>query len=424
MLMPAQITTDPVFPSLHQALDCEYAASALRDELAGAGFPAKRLVAELERVRLKPGRKALLGLRLLGEAIDGNLIDQRLMLTLWPGGKRGHLSVVDGNSEDTPAFGPPLLQSEALSGSAWFFPNDRKVIGIARLLEQAKSFGTDIEVVHYVPEQGCTIRVDGPKGAIFGKARVDDRCLAAAKVAIGAIKQDLVGLRLAPVIEYDATNRIMWQAAVKGDALSVADLCSGPAHWADRLASAIAAFHGLSPPAQIELQTPQSTLGRIEWRAVRIRSAFPALSPDLAIVMSRLLAVAKPDSRLVLSHCDLHPANLLWDGESFALIDLDTCALAPAALDHASLAAAFAQKMLATGMSADEIWRIVEELQFAATARDAIEASDFLWNFAACLIAERLYRCGTRLKANSKAMPMQLLGLAMRALTEIGGAND
>lgn len=106
---------------------------------------------------------------------------------------------------------------------------------------------------------------------------------------------------------------------------------------------------------------------------------------------------------LALSHGDLHPANLLWDGDSFALIDLDTCALAPPARDYASLAAALAARANALGISSGPM---IDELAETCPA----PAREFRWFLAASLIGERLYRSATRLKPAN--------GVALLALAE------
>jgi Ser/Thr protein kinase RdoA (MazF antagonist) len=113
----------------------------------------------------------------------------------------------------------------------------------------------------------------------------------------------------------------------------------------------------------------------------------------------------------VLSHCDLHPGNLLWDGERFAVIDLDTAALAPAALDYGTLTAALIHKAIEANARDTVIRTMVTALRSAAV-REIGHGDLFDWFTAASLISERLYRCSTRLKSPRFAVRERLVALA------------
>ncbi len=86
MLMLTKTPTDPVFPFLAQGLDRDTIASAFDAALSASGFVAQGLVCTIERSRIKRGRKAVLGIGLRGRTADGQPIDQRCMIALFPHG--------------------------------------------------------------------------------------------------------------------------------------------------------------------------------------------------------------------------------------------------------------------------------------------------------------------------------------------------
>jgi aminoglycoside phosphotransferase (APT) family kinase protein len=119
---------------------------------------------------------------------------------------------------------------------------------------------------------------------------------------------------------------------------------------------------------------------------------------------------------LSLSHCDLHPGNLLWDGTSFAMIDLDTAALAPPARDYGSLIASLVHAAILAGTPDQAIISVVEA--FLARAQGVPHIA---WYVAASLVGERLYRCGTRLKSPSLEVRSRLITLARTILEDRRG---
>ena len=394
------------FATLDLALDPQAAARALGLALAQAGFAARKLEASVERVRLKPGRKALIGYRLRGIDAAGHAFEQHLMLTLWPNGDPAQLPDMGRHAAATPAFGPPRMPVSELGGEAWFFPNDRKIGAIAELLEQARAIGQEVEIVHYVPEQGCTVRVSGADGTFYGKVRADDLGVTSTRVSCLAAGRGAGNVRLAQMVQCDVARRIQWQQAVAGEPLDAREILARPAQWAGRIGAALDAFHALPAPSGlpvIEASTlAQAVIGRID----RMARAMPEHAERLSALAARLDQPADLTSALALSHGDLHSANLLWDGASFALIDLDTCALAPPARDYASLTAALAAKANALGISPEPM---IGELAKTCPA----PARQFHWFLAASLIGERLYRSATRLKPANRAA---LLALAEASL--------
>jgi Phosphotransferase enzyme family len=401
MLMAARANDDSGFPTLQDALDPKSAAIAIAKDLQEAGFGSVSLSVEIERVRIKPGRKALIGYRLTGRDANGAPFDQRMMLTLWVDGDPARLPAMNGSDATQPVFGPPTMAIPHLQGSAWFFPNDRKIAHIAGLMAEGRVRGA-AEVVHYVPEQGCTIRVTGEGDVLYGKARADDRGAVAASIS----ETKSSAIRLAPIVSYDPEQKILWQHAVDGQPVPLSALVVHANLWAPRIADAITAFHGLPKPSGLKTLTAESIAKTVKGRIERTAAIMPDLEHRLNHLARRLGAIRPAETPTVLSHCDLHPTNLLWDGSSFALIDLDTAALAPAALDHGTLVASVAHRALDEGASVERVSAMLEQF------RNAAAFPHFDWFIAASLLGERLYRCGTRLKSRQFKTRKALVDLA------------
>lgn len=408
MLMRATVPSDPVFEHLGCALDAARAGQVIAEELARAGYPARSLTCTIERSRIKRGRKALVGYRLRGLGPDGEVLDQRLMVTLFPNGDRAALPDMGSDASlTTPSFGPPVLTLQGLGGQAWFFPNDRKVHHIARLIDEKQGRA---QVMHYVPEQGCTIRVIMDDGrVVYGKCRADDRASVAARIV--AQSGPSHNLRLAEITDYDPDHRILWQAAVDGDALDWRAVLAEPQQWADRIVTTVKAFHDLVPPSDLKQLTIESIAQTIARRITRMSPDLPGLEDRLSQLSARLCAGVSDPQPLALAHGDLHPGNLLWDGRSFALIDLDTAALAPRALDFGTLAASLIYKAVEADETDDAILSMLNAFR-QAVRTDAVDGHLFDWAVTASLLGERLYRCTTRMKSPRQVARERLLCFA------------
>jgi Phosphotransferase enzyme family len=400
MLMQAPPHMDPAFPILSDALDPQRAAMAFAQVLP----PLADLHCTIERVRLKRGRKVVIGYRLTGTDVDGMAFDQMAMASLWPEGDPALLRDMGGTTVQPP-FGPSTAALDAIGGKVWFFPNDRKVHAIPALLAgwPGGPKGT-IDIVHYVPEQGCTVCLTAEKECYYGKARADDRGAVAMRVDAAARADGEPALRLARVVHHDSAQRILWQESVSGHRLDPAVFRADPILWASRVAGVLADLHRLVPPQELKALTCASIAQTVANRAERTMRAMPELAQDVENVSAALTSATPGPLPLVLSHCDLHPGNLLWDGESFAVIDLDTAACAPAALDYGTFIASLIHAGIVASASDADIKMLVTAFQGVAPHLN--------WFIAASLIGERLYRCGTRLKSPSVQVRSRLIHIA------------
>jgi aminoglycoside phosphotransferase (APT) family kinase protein len=117
-----------------------------------------------------------------------------------------------------------------------------------------------------------------------------------------------------------------------------------------RLGGTIRRLHALEPPVEMEAADPVGHL-----RVIATALAGFAVPSFVAAAIERVLSNAPPvDRPLVLSHNDVNPTNLVWDGDRLLLLDWDTAAPNDAFYDLASVAVflrmddAKCQKLLAS----------------------------------------------------------------------------
>src|SRR5262249_6139458 len=77
---------------------------------------------------------------------------------------------------------------------------------------------------------------------------------------------------------------------------------------------------------------------RAAWEAARDRPGFPPWAASLAPTLEAIAARLASDPRRVVSHNDVNPVNVLWDGARTWLVDWDVAALGHPYYDLATFA--------------------------------------------------------------------------------------
>jgi len=199
------------------------------------------------------------------------------------------------------------MSSDAFSEVSRFLPADRfgavhQVTAISRGLSGAGVFSVDTDSGGYV------LRVMPPH-----EFDVWLRHLAILRLASER--------GIAPALAHvDAEHRAIVSARVDGPPLGA--VLGDPASRERVLASMVsqlAALHSLELEEIERLDPP--AVARAHWLTQSARAGFPAWAHPVADELDRAAAIIAADPRWTLSHNDLNPGNLLWDGARVWLID-------------------------------------------------------------------------------------------------------
>ncbi|MCB0121861.1 MAG: hypothetical protein KDE58_06430, partial [Caldilineaceae bacterium] len=207
---------------------------------------------EIVRVKYRAGEKCVISYRLQIQKRGGNqLIEQWLSARLFPIGtaaSRYHKALREPLTP--PPFGDAVMFLPKLDMVIWAFPNDRKIGGLPALLAAAREteqlavlvagrwgattiiVAHDYQLIHYVPEHTCTVRVklllaDTATGqtqpaTLFAKAYYNEEGAETFRLMQqlwqrAACRQG--HLRIAQPIVYCAVDQVLWQEGLPGRTL-------------------------------------------------------------------------------------------------------------------------------------------------------------------------------------------------------------
>ncbi|HEX3771913.1 MAG TPA: phosphotransferase [Polyangiaceae bacterium] len=140
-----------------------------------------------------------------------------------------------------------------------------------------------------------------------------------------------------PVVHVDEGARALVSVRVRGMPLGAA--LANPEQRGRALSSAVdrlRALHGLDPSDVAPSDPTGYAIDR--WRAYRERPGYAAWAEPVEPALERVRAILAADARRVVSHNDVNPVNLLWDGTSAWLIDWEVAGMNHPHFDLATLA--------------------------------------------------------------------------------------
>ena len=438
---------DPALPHLATALDAGAMAPVFATLLAGTGATLRRCL--VDRVKYRAQRNCSVAYVLDLQDAQGPYT-QRVAARLCTGGDsaRRHAKAAVKPLLASRA-GPSLSHVPALDLSAHWWPNDAKLAAgatladadalqqrwlpeVADALDAGPCTGHRLELVQLVPEHRVTARVDlqlahggdAQARTVYAKADAETR---------GPVTQAVMAslwhsparregrLALPRPLLWQPGSGLHWQAAVPGHALLDArPLLDGAC--ASAVGRLLAALHQSPAPAAPPVSPDELRLQHRETHKL-LCAVQPALAARAGRVAAQLEAglshVTSGVQILGTLHGDLHPRNLMLEGEDLCLIDLDSVRQGPALLDLGS-------------WLADAIYRA----HLGGRRHDGIEAgrSGFLsgyvqgggqhfgrrpiaWATAWQLWCQRVWRCIVNLKPGRYALVSALLAQIEALLT-------
>jgi aminoglycoside phosphotransferase (APT) family kinase protein len=140
-----------------------------------------------------------------------------------------------------------------------------------------------------------------------------------------------------PIVHADEEARAFVQERASGLPLHLA--LADPSQRGPAMAGVVMqvrALHALDPGG-MESRDPIAFVRAI-WEVQRLRPGFPGWAEGVGAALDTIEPVLARDRRTVVSHNDLNPGNILWDGERAWLIDWNAAGLTHPYYDLAALA--------------------------------------------------------------------------------------
>ena len=445
MRREALLPQDPALPHLAQAVDANAMARAFGEVLRTQGREV--VSCDVERVKYRPRRNCSVSYRLqLADERTGLRMEQRVAARLCTAADAAQ------RARHAPPWpltasraGPSFQLLDGLDMVTWWWPNDARLLAprvlcdtrrmteevmpaVAQALSggRAQCLSHTVEVLQYVPEQRVTAAVDlvlkdgaGTRACrVYAKASLEPG-VAQAHALLKQVQASAAwtrgALRTPRALLLQAAHGLHWLGAVPG--VPLLDLPTPKAQAClPALAGQLAALHGCAAPASpLNLDDEADRLRRVAQVLGQSSPALEALSTVGAAQLEAGLARAFAQPRVCL-HGDLHPRNVLVEGQDLALIDLDGLRGGPALLDLGSWIGDGLFRALLEGrpvLGELAAWRdFIDAYERASGTR--VEAADLAWSVAWALYTQRAWRCVVTLKPGRWALVPELLEWAVR----------
>lgn len=444
--------TDRALPHLDTALDTDLMRGVLAEQLFSTdSLKARYQLAgcEIIQARYKPGKNCLISYRLdINDHAAKQSHEQILCARVYEsGGSISRFAKAQGQPQTDAQFGEPIVHLPKLDMLAWMFPNDRKLTGLPKLADAdclklevlppviAANFGSDWQIkslahqiIHYVAEHTCTVRVaaklqnsatgEAQSVVLFGKTYYNhDGAETFARMRQLSESEACQSgrLTLAQPLAYQPEIQTLWQMGLPGDSLYEHESV-GEQFFAllESAAESLAVLHQ-TPVSSSRTVSVADLLAKFDDVERMVALIKPELSSSLRSLLDRLRNQVgqiggRPTATL---HGDLHLKNFFVTGKQVALIDLDNVCAGDPLLELGSFIASLFYRQLAQQKPAEHSRTMADVfIRAYSAASRTINRSNLDWHIAAALIAERAYRCVTRLKSERPSLLEEVIVLA------------
>lgn len=450
-----QMFYDAALPQMANAMK----VAAMREVFQKNIFSGSRFQirsCEIDRLKHKSGQNCMIAYRLgIVDTYTQEADEQIICARVYPPGETlSRFEQAFAQPLSQPQFGQPLMHLPELDMIAWAFPNDRKLVGLPKIMNYefltqellppaiTKHWGREWQLdklahklVHYVPEHTCTVRVDfrlrqaqndaQPKVVLFGKTYYNDEGEEAYRNMQRLWKSAARRrgeLNMAQPFTFHPASNSLWQFGLSGKTLMEYDMHSAAfAALLPTAAANVAALHqtSINCSRRVRLEDLRCKLEEVQ---ALLAKSLPAERRRSEKLVKRLSEYSKnfSESTIATLHGDLHFKNFFIERNEVYLLDMDNLCHGTPLQDVGSFIASLWYRGLLLEISPAYVQKLAEIFAQAYKQRTPwyVAQADLDWHVAAALITERAFRCLTRLKAGRLDIVQNLIALADKISAE------
>ncbi|RMH87378.1 MAG: hypothetical protein D6681_15200 [Calditrichaeota bacterium] len=285
----------------------------------------------------------------------------------------------------------------------------------------------NVQVLKYEPLRQCALKVEVSRSTphapvqLFAKLRNDDRGLQLWKAfrEIGAGKAEPGDFRLSRPVAYDERRRVLWHQWSEGQEFTAFAKRQGLIRACRKAAVALARFHQLEI-AHLPSTTPEKNFRKLIERTNRMVQVHRQLKePAQAVVLHlrQLPGFWHPAHQCPI-HGDFNYSQLLFEGETPVLVDLDSACMGDPLYDVAHFVAGLywleRRERFSLGDVQEAVYRFCETYRAGVpweVPEDALHGQ-----IALALVCRRAYKALRSLEPTMRDDMAYFLGLARHYL--------
>ncbi|MFQ5450063.1 MAG: phosphotransferase family protein [Nitrospinaceae bacterium] len=449
-----ELPVDSVLGNLPSALDVQRMRKVFQERIFRANQDSRQVFqikdCQIERIKYKPRKTCLICYRLVIEdRVSGREHEQILCGRIYEnGGSASRFIKAEKKEQVKTPIVEPLLHFPDLDMVLWAFPNERKLRWLPHLIDSdflkekilpqlmATRWGAEWKltglthcIIHYKPEDACTVRVQAQLSndstgevrswVLYGKTFSEEQGEEIQHIMTKlwqASRWAQKDFKLARPLGFLPHYKMLWQEGLPGTPLFDQER-TDPNFFRllEQAAAALVQLHRIPMDCNRKIRV-RDVVELLKEMKELIGTSFPSIRPTLSRVVDRLIRQADSieEGFMATLHGDLHLKNILVDEGKIYLIDLDASAIGTPLLDLGSFSAGVITLAIMNG----ETWEMAEKKIRVFTERYRKEApwdiprQELDWHTTAALINERAFRSLKGLKAGRMELVKVLVDIA------------